>query len=142
MAAMESLTALVGADGELAWLVLAIAVLAVFLLRVLRGRHRPQPGEVWFAQVPFADGSGSKDRPVLVLEVQGHARTVAQFTSQDKTGRRDHRRVPDGVLGLQRASWVHLQPFRLGRSAFRRRLSSPGLAVVHWYAGVRVPSGS
>jgi mRNA interferase MazF len=30
-----------------------------------------QPGELWVADIPFASGSGSKKRPVLVLWLDG-----------------------------------------------------------------------
>ena len=88
---------------------------------------------MWFAEVPFEDGSGSKDRPVLVLSGGGRSCEVARFTSQDKIGRRDHVRVPQGVPGLPKASWLNLRPTSLPRSAFRRRTGQPGEAFVAWY---------
>ncbi|WP_235523340.1 type II toxin-antitoxin system PemK/MazF family toxin [Cellulomonas sp. Root485] len=118
---------------------MTVGVLAVLLLvLVLLGRRRPraggpQAGDVWFAEVPFEDGSGSKDRPVLVLSASGRSCEVARFTSQDKNGRRDHVRVPQGVPGLPKASWLNLRPTSLPRSAFRRRTGQPGEAFVAWY---------
>jgi len=114
------------------------AVLAALLVILLAGtvRHRaarPQPGEIWFAQVPFRDGTGSKDRPVLVLSVARRRCTVAQFTSQDQDARRDYLRVPAGIPGLSRSSWVSLRTVRLPRSAMRRRSGAPGAALVNWY---------
>ena len=109
----------------------------LLLLRLLRRRRpragRPQTGEVWFAEVPFEDGSGSKDRPVLVLSAGARSCEVARFTSQDKNGRRDHVRVPQGIPGLPKASWLNLRPTSLPRSAFRRRTGQPGEAFVAWY---------
>lgn len=96
---------------------------------------RPRTGEVWFAQVPFEEGTGSKDRPVLVLSVVGTTCEVARFTSQDRTGRRDYLRVPQGVPGLPKASWLDRRPITLHPSAFRRYLGEPGEAFVHWYRG-------
>ncbi|WP_456844474.1 type II toxin-antitoxin system PemK/MazF family toxin [Cellulomonas sp. P5_C6] len=116
------------------------AVLALGWLLRPRGR-RPRPGEVWFALVPFEDGSGGKDRPVLVLAVDGGTYEVARFTSQDRSARRDHVRVPQGVPGLPKASWLNLRPLSLRRSAFRRCSGVPGEAFVDWYrsaAGDRV----
>ncbi|MEK8107708.1 hypothetical protein NKG94_26570 [Micromonospora sp. M12] len=39
-----------------------------------RGRQ-PAPGEIWWADVPYADGSGSKVRPCLVLRADSRAPT-------------------------------------------------------------------
>lgn len=98
-----------------------------------RRRRRPAVGEVWFAEVPFADGTGSKDRPVLVLAASGRTCTVVRFTSKDRSARRDHRPAPVGVGGLQRDSWVDLRPLRLPRRALRRRIARPDPALVLWY---------
>lgn len=110
-------------------------VLVVSLVRAAaaRRRRRPRAGEVWFAEVPFADGTGSKDRPVLVLSVKGRTCTVVRFTSKDRSARRDHRPVPVGVGGLRRDSWVDLRPLTLPRRALRRRIARPDAALVEWY---------
>ena len=123
------------ATADVSWPALAVAALVVvLLLRAIKRRgRRPRPGEIWFAQVPFRDGTGSKDRPVLVLSVDGRRCTVAQFTSQDRDARRDFLRVPAGIPGLDRSSWVSLQPVGLPRSAMRRRSGAPGAALVRWY---------
>ena len=118
---------------------IAAAVVLVLVLSLVRAstrrrRRRPARGEVWFAQVPFGDGTGSKDRPVLVLSVDRRTCTVAGFTSRDRSARGDHRRVPDGLRGLQRSSWVNLRPVMLSRTSLRRRVSRPDAALVLWYA--------
>lgn len=56
----------------------------------------PAPREIWWAEVPFEDGHGSKDRPCLVLRVDGRTATVAKITSKH------HAELP-GVLALPRA---------------------------------------
>ena len=99
-------------------------------------RTRPLAGEVWFAQVPFAEGTGSKDRPVLILSATADAWEVARFTSQDRSGRRDFVRVPQGIPGLPKASWLDRHPITLHASAFRRHAGDPGEAFVAWYRGV------
>ncbi len=106
------------------------------LRRQIRHRTRagrPSPGEVWFADVPFADGTGSKDRPVLVLGVEGRMCEVARFTSQDRSARRDHVAIPPGIPGLARDSWIDLRPVHLPLGAFRRRTGDAGEALVVWY---------
>lgn len=115
-----------------------VAVLGVLLLVAIRAFSawrgpRAAPGEVWFAQVPFADGTGSKDRPVLVLAVQGSVCTVARFTSRDRTARRDHRRVPGWLPGLHGDSWADLRPLTVRRRALRRRVAAPNVPLLAWY---------
>ena len=141
MASVDTVLALLRGVAGLPRPALAVLVLLLLLL-LLRGtarrrRRRPRPGEVWFAEVAFEEGRGSKDRPVLVLAVDGRTVSAAPFTSQDKSARRDHRRVPDGVAGLRRASWVDLEPVRLRRSALRRRAGAPGDGLVRWYEAER-----
>ncbi|MFI6330615.1 type II toxin-antitoxin system PemK/MazF family toxin [Micromonospora chersina] len=54
----------------------------------------PRPGEIWWADVPYADGTGSKVRPCLVLRVDGQDVDVLKITSQDKSDRDDHVPIP------------------------------------------------
>lgn len=129
-------------------LVMAVLALAVWLLvrrtwdrrrrpgpgrRPRRVGHAPAVGELWFAWVPFEDGTGGKDRPVLVLATGWSSCSVARFTSQDKQARRDHVRVPDGMPGLTRVSWVSLRPLEVPTAHLRRRIGAPGEALVAWY---------
>lgn len=140
MTALTELTArlegLIGQVGERE-LALAVAVVAVVVFVVANRRsgrgRRPAEGEVWFADVPFSDGTGSKDRPVLVLRAGGGTYLVARFTSKDRGDRSDHRHVPD-VHGLRRDSWVNLRPITLPRRAFRRRVAEPDPTLVLWFA--------
>ena len=116
------------------WATVGIIAAVLALGWLVRPRpRRPRPGEVWFAQVPFEDRPGSKDRPVLVLSVDGAAYEVARFTSQDRSARRDHVRVPHGIPGVPKASWLNLRPLTLDRSAFRRHTGDPGEAFLSWY---------
>ncbi|MEU8081651.1 type II toxin-antitoxin system PemK/MazF family toxin [Catellatospora citrea] len=50
----------------------------------------PQPGEIWWADVPYEDGPGSKVRPCVVLRVKGGAYEILKITSQDQSHRSDH----------------------------------------------------
>lgn len=55
---------------------------------------RPQPGEIWWADVPYEDGTGSKVRPCLVLRIRRGGADILKITSQDKRNRNDHVRFP------------------------------------------------
>ncbi|WP_148234290.1 type II toxin-antitoxin system PemK/MazF family toxin [Cellulomonas flavigena] len=134
-----------------------LGLAAVLLLLVVRGRSRrrraraaarareasraPYAGEIWFADVPYEDGTGSKDRPVLVLRVRDRTCEVARFTSQDRGTRRDHVALPPGFPGLSRASWIDLRPRELPIAALRRRAGVPGPALVTWYRQVSAQRG-
>ncbi|GGL13671.1 MULTISPECIES: hypothetical protein [Cellulomonas] len=129
----------------------AVLVLVLLILRALvrrkrrggsrRGRRAPRPGEVWYALVPFDDGTGAKDRPVLVLRRSGRHVVVARFTSQDKSGRRDHVRAPAGLPGMLVAGWLDLTPRTLRPRAFRRCVGDAGEALVAWHDSVREEAG-
>jgi mRNA-degrading endonuclease toxin of MazEF toxin-antitoxin module len=54
---------------------------------------RPRAGEIWWADVPYADGTGSKVRPCLVLRTRRGKADVLKITSQVK-GRADHVPLP------------------------------------------------
>lgn len=103
-----------GAGSVSAWLFLVVVgvVLLGVLWRVLRRVRRPRPhpappraggrpevGEIWWAEVPFEDGSGSKDRPCLVVAVRGSRFEVLTITSRDRAGR-------DGWVPISRAGWA------------------------------------
>ncbi|MFC3504928.1 type II toxin-antitoxin system PemK/MazF family toxin [Micromonospora krabiensis] len=84
----------------------------------------PQPGEIWWADVPYADGSGSKVRPCLVLRAGGRGADVLKITSQDKSGRDDHVPIPtrDWDPGAEHDSYLDLsEPIRVPRTAFQDR---------------------
>ncbi|KXK58213.1 PemK family transcriptional regulator [Micromonospora rosaria] len=54
----------------------------------------PRAGEIWWADVPFADGTGSKVRPCLVLGVDRRHADVLKITSRDRSDRDDHVPIP------------------------------------------------
>ena len=97
------------------------------------GGRGPRPGELWFALVPFDDRSGAKDRPVLVLELDGSAVVVAQLTSQDKSHRRDHVHAPARLTGMRKDGWLELRARSVPRGAFRRRAGDLGPAGLVWF---------
>ncbi|MFJ9443888.1 type II toxin-antitoxin system PemK/MazF family toxin [Kitasatospora sp. NPDC101235] len=84
----------------------------------------PEPQEIWWAQVPFEDGPGSKDRPCLVLRVHGRTATVAKITSKHHAERPGVLPLPPGSVGDRqgRTSWLETDELReVPLSAFRRR---------------------
>ncbi|MFI8458473.1 type II toxin-antitoxin system PemK/MazF family toxin [Kitasatospora sp. NPDC085464] len=85
---------------------------------------RPEPQEIWWAEVPFEDGPGSKDRPCLVLRVHGRTATIAKITSKHHAERPGVLPLPPGSVGDRqgRASWLETDELReVPLSAFRRR---------------------
>ncbi|MBM7056901.1 type II toxin-antitoxin system PemK/MazF family toxin [Streptomyces durocortorensis] len=102
-----------------------------------RGDGRtPRAGEVWWADVPYEDGPGSKDRPCLVISVRGRggARTalVAKITSKHHEERPGVIALPAGTVGDRqgRQSFLETDELREVRIAsFRRRVGSvdPGV---------------
>ncbi|WP_336921020.1 type II toxin-antitoxin system PemK/MazF family toxin [Aquipuribacter sp. SD81] len=89
-----------------------------------RTRTTPTVGDIWWADVPFEDGTGSKDRPCLVVETHGLRVVVLYLTSTDKSGRPGWVAVPrDGWARSRGTSWLRsdrrivLDPHRLRRYA-------------------------
>ncbi|WBP88660.1 type II toxin-antitoxin system PemK/MazF family toxin [Kitasatospora cathayae] len=84
----------------------------------------PEAQEIWWAEVPFEDGPGAKDRPCLVLRVHGRTATVAKITSKHHAERPGVLPLPPGSVGDRqgRASWLETDELReVPLSAFRRR---------------------
>ncbi|MEH0544643.1 type II toxin-antitoxin system PemK/MazF family toxin [Streptomyces sp. B21-105] len=108
--------------------------------RPARGRDRagrPQPAEIWWANVPFEDaqrsraGGGAardgraKDRPCLVLAVRGDRVTVAKITSKYRDDRPGVIRLPPGAVGdaQGRPSFLETEELRqVPVREFRRRV--------------------
>jgi hypothetical protein len=81
----------------------------------------PQPGEIWWADVPYEDGTGSKVRPCLVLRAHRSGVDVLKITSQDKSRRSDHVRIPTRSWdrSADRDSYLDLtDPIRVAPRAF------------------------
>jgi hypothetical protein len=127
----------------LSWLLVAAATLAgAAALVVLRRRRaptaptlrteppdaswlsRPRPGDIWWADVPFEDGPGSKVRPCLVLRTHRRGAEVLKITSQDRSERRDHIEIPTTAWDKRAThnSYLDLSdPYLIRDSAFQRR---------------------
>jgi hypothetical protein len=87
-------------------------------------RGRPAPGEIWWADVPYQDGIGSKIRPCLVLRTGRGGSAVLKITSQDQSARAAHLRLP--TAGWDRRaehdSWLDLRSaYQLRQASFQRR---------------------
>ncbi|MER7698441.1 MULTISPECIES: type II toxin-antitoxin system PemK/MazF family toxin [unclassified Streptomyces] len=97
-----------------------------------RGEGRtPRAGEVWWADVPYEDGPGSKDRPCLVISVRGRGRgrtaLVAKITSKHQEERPGVIALPPGTVGDRqgRRSFLETDELREVRIAgFRRRVGT------------------
>ena len=86
---------------------------------------RPRPAEIWWANVPFEDGPGGKDRPCLVLTVRGRRATVAKITSKYHHERPGVIPLPPGAVGdaQGRPSFLETGALRdLHLGEFRRRV--------------------
>jgi len=113
-------------------LIVLVGVLYVVVAGRTRGSERgggaaggPLAGEIWWADVPFADTDESKDRPCLVLNSHGRDVVVLKITSADRSGRRDCLALPAGAIddptGGSRRSWLELKEVRtVPRGSFRR----------------------
>ncbi|MEV8454489.1 type II toxin-antitoxin system PemK/MazF family toxin [Streptomyces sp. NPDC052095] len=85
----------------------------------------PRPGEIWWAEVPYEDGPGAKDRPCLVLSVRGGSARVAKITSKHHAERPGVIALPAGAVGdaRGRASFLETDELRdVAVRAFRRRV--------------------
>ncbi|MFJ8936376.1 type II toxin-antitoxin system PemK/MazF family toxin [Streptomyces sp. NPDC102365] len=91
-----------------------------------RRTARPQPAEIWWANVPFEDGPGAKDRPCLVLSVRGRKAVVAKITTKyHDDGRGGVIALPAGSVGDARGRESFLETGELRGvpvREFRRRV--------------------
>ncbi|MFG3345608.1 type II toxin-antitoxin system PemK/MazF family toxin [Streptomyces sp. NPDC048018] len=91
-----------------------------------RGPERlPRAGEIWWADVPYEDGPGSKDRPCLVLARRGDSALVAKITSRYHDERPGVIALPPGSVGDARGRPSFLETDELRDvpvGEFRRRV--------------------
>jgi hypothetical protein len=106
----------------LALLLVVVAAVVSALVKTLTGRpagrggkvppHRataPTPFSYWYALVPFEHGDGAKERPVLVLHLEGTNARVLKVTSKPKAGRTNWRRIASAGWdrpGQRQGSWL------------------------------------
>lgn len=92
----------------------------------------PRPGEIWWVDVPYEDGTGSKVRPCLVLRTRRGGADVLKITSQHKDGRHDHIRLPTKRWDPRAARDSYLDvttSIRVRAGAFKRRAGTCDPAV-------------
>ncbi|WP_267245983.1 type II toxin-antitoxin system PemK/MazF family toxin [Streptomyces sp. PR69] len=100
--------------------------------RPARPARRPRPGEIWWAEVPYEDGPGVKDRPCLVLSARGRTVQVAKITSRYRDERPGVIPLPPGTVGDARGRPSFLETDELREVelwAFRRRVGVVDPAV-------------
>ncbi|MFD5951190.1 type II toxin-antitoxin system PemK/MazF family toxin [Streptomyces collinus] len=86
---------------------------------------RPQPAEIWWADVPYEDETRTKDRPCLVLAVRGERATVAKITTRFRGEHAGVIPLPPGSVGDVRARASFLETDELREVpvwGFRRRI--------------------
>ncbi|GGT91125.1 type II toxin-antitoxin system PemK/MazF family toxin [Streptomyces lateritius] len=87
----------------------------------------PRSGEIWWADVPYEDGPGSKDRPCLVLSLRGDHALVAKITSKYHDERPGVIALPPGSVGDAhgRPSFLETDELReVPVGEFRRRVGT------------------
>lgn len=88
---------------------------------------RPRAAEIWWANVPYEDGPGAKDRPCLVLSVRGDRVLVAKITSRHHEELTGVIPLPPGSVGDPRGRASFLQTGELREvpvREFRRRVGT------------------
>ncbi|GIH06368.1 hypothetical protein Rhe02_44350 [Rhizocola hellebori] len=91
------------------------------------GSHKAKPGEIWWADVPFEDGPGSKVRPCLILRLKWRGYDILKITSQDQSHRRDHIEITTRAWdrNATKNSYLDLSdPIRLRERALDNRAGS------------------
>jgi hypothetical protein len=136
----------------LALLVVVVAVVSSALVKLFRGRAvaggtrvtrprtaTPTPFSYWYAQVTFEHDDGAKERPVLVLRVEGVNARVLKVTSKPKCGKTNWRRVDTSVWdrpGQREGSWLQ-QPTNLARVGRAEATHLPNREFDQRTAGVK-----
>ncbi|MDQ0776947.1 mRNA-degrading endonuclease toxin of MazEF toxin-antitoxin module [Streptomyces aurantiacus] len=98
----------------------------------VRRSPRPRPAEIWWANVPYEDGPGAKDRPCLVLSVRGRRAVVAKITTRYRDEGGGIIPLPAGSVGdaRGRASFLETGEVRgVSVREFRRRVGVVDAAV-------------
>ncbi|MFF0431889.1 type II toxin-antitoxin system PemK/MazF family toxin [Streptomyces sp. NPDC004327] len=87
----------------------------------------PRAGEIWWAEVPYEDGPGAKDRPCLVLSLRHDTALVVKITSKYHDERPGVIALPPGSVGdaQGRPSFLETDELRdVPLWGFRRRVGT------------------
>jgi len=77
---------------------------------------------VWMAHIRFEDGTGIKERPVIVLNDRIILCVCMGVTSKTKSWRHGYKLKYWGYAGLSRESWVRFEYLEVKPDKFKRRL--------------------
>lgn len=94
------------------------------------GRNRtnnriPEKGEVWWVEnLRFEGGSGSKDRPVVVLSCDGTDARCLRCTTQNTGARRLYKLLDPEAAGMDREPFVELTAITLPAARLSRRMGA------------------
>ncbi|QSB04934.1 type II toxin-antitoxin system PemK/MazF family toxin [Natronoglycomyces albus] len=82
-----------------------------------------RPKQIWWADVPFSDGTDSKIRPCLVLGYNSRNYRILKITSQDYSHRDDHVEIPtkDWDPKAESNSFLDLRPILLSPKMFKNQ---------------------
>ncbi|MEV7967065.1 type II toxin-antitoxin system PemK/MazF family toxin [Sphaerisporangium sp. NPDC088356] len=101
---------------------------------------RPAPGQIWWADVPYSDGSGSKVRPCLVVRTHPRKVEVLKITSQDKSDRSEYLAIPTAGWDphATKDSWLDLSETHLVGDGGFRSLAATSCDARTWKRVTRV----
>ncbi|WP_424537178.1 type II toxin-antitoxin system PemK/MazF family toxin [Sphaerisporangium viridialbum] len=101
---------------------------------------RPAPGQIWWADVPYSDGSGSKVRPCLVVRTHPRNVEVLKITSQDKSDRGEYLSIPTAGWDphATKDSWLDLSETHVVRDRDFRNLAAASCDARTWKRVTRV----
>jgi hypothetical protein len=97
-------------------------------------RSRPHPGQICWASLQFADRSGWKVRPCLVIRTHEQGVEVLKITSQDKSHRYDCVQIPTASWDkrARKDSWLDLgESYFIWDQAIQRVAGSCDAATWH-----------
>ncbi|MCL2142769.1 MAG: type II toxin-antitoxin system PemK/MazF family toxin [Methanomassiliicoccaceae archaeon] len=84
--------------------------------------RKKEEWSVWTARVEYADGTGMKDRPVIVLNDRIVLCVCLAVTSKQKNIRYGYKLKNTKCAGLIKESWVRFGYIELTPDRFRRKL--------------------
>jgi hypothetical protein len=87
-------------------------------------KHRKKEWTVWIATVEHADGTGMKDRPVIVLNDRAVLCVCLAVTSKQKNIRYGYKLKNTRCVNLLKESWVRFGYIELTSDRFKQELGT------------------